>query len=179
MFQGVTSPKSNKSWEYEVIEMKKQLMKRGILGFPLGIALGFVIPIVISAYVGDGSFYPVTPALIAAIGNELHAVMLQTALCGIIGSVFAIASLIWKLDAWSLAKQSGVYFAIACIVMLPIAYVAGWMQHSIKGVLFYVGIFLAIFVFVWLIQYFAWRSNIKKMNAGVKNSSDRNDGNGV
>ena len=97
--------------------MKNQIIKRGLVGFPVGIAIGFVITLIISACVGDGSYYPVTPELIGSTGNELNAVILQTVLCGIMGSGFAMASVIWELDSWSLAKQSGIYFLIACIIM--------------------------------------------------------------
>jgi uncharacterized membrane protein (DUF485 family) len=151
--------------------MKKKLITRGLLGFPLGIAIGFVITVMISVCIGDGSFYPVTPELIKTIGNELGAVVLQTILCGIMGSGFAMASVIWEIDSWSLAKQSGIYFSVACIVMLPIAYAANWMEHSISGILSYAGVFVAIFVFVWLIQYFVWKNKIKKMNDRVKKGS--------
>lgn len=151
--------------------MKKQIIKRGLVGFPAGIAIGFVITLIISACVGDGSYYPVTPELIGLMGNELNAVILQTVLCGIMGSGFAMAYVIWELDSWSLAKQSGIYFFVACIVMLPIAYVTNWMKHSIGGILCYVGIFIIIFVFVWLIQYFVWKSKIKKMDDSVKKTS--------
>ena len=48
--------------------------------------------------------------------------------------------------------------------MLPIAYIAGWMEHSISGFLSYVGIFVAIFIAVWLAQYLSWKRKIKKMN---------------
>lgn len=64
--------------------MKKQILSRGLVGFPVGIAIGFVITLIISAYIGDGSYYPVTPELIGSMGNELNAVILQTVLCGII-----------------------------------------------------------------------------------------------
>ena len=144
--------------------MKKQIIKRGLFGFPVGIAIGFVITIIISVCVRDGNFYPVTPELIETMGNEVNAVILQTVLCGIMGTGFAMASVIWELDSWSLAKQSGIYLLIACIIMLPIAYIANWMEHSIGGFLSYVGIFVAIFVAVWLAQYLIWKGKIKKMN---------------
>lgn len=147
--------------------MKKQLVKRGLFGFPVGIAVGFVITLMISACVGDGSFYPVTPELIDSMGSELNAVALQTALCGLMGTGFAMASLIWELDSWSLARQSGVYFALACMIMLPVAYIANWMEHSLGGFLAYVGIFVAIFLAVWLAQYLSWRRKIRKMNERV------------
>lgn len=144
--------------------MKKQIIKRGLFGFPVGIAIGFVITIIISVCVRDGNFYPVTPELIETMGNEVNAVILQTVLCGIMGTGFAMASVIWELESWSLAKQSGIYFLIACIIMLPIAYIANWMEHSIGGFLSYVGIFVAIFIAVWLAQYLSWKRKIKKTN---------------
>ena len=58
--------------------MKRKIIKRGFLGFPLGIAIGYVITVIISVCVGDGSFYPVTAELIDTMGNELNAVVFQT-----------------------------------------------------------------------------------------------------
>lgn len=152
--------------------MKRKIIKRGFLGFPLGIAIGYVITVIISVCVGDGSFYPVAAELIDTVGNELNAVVLQTVLCGIMGMGYAMASVIWDIDSWSLAKQSGVYFAIACVVMFPIAYIANWMKHDIVGILSYVGIFVAIFIFVWLIQYLVWKDKVKRMNNGIQNSNN-------
>lgn len=56
--------------------MKKQILSRGLVGFPVGIAIGFVITLIISACIGDGFYYPVTPELIGSMGNELNAVIL-------------------------------------------------------------------------------------------------------
>lgn len=147
--------------------MKKKMILRGLFGLPVGIAIGFVITLIISACIGNGAFYPVTPELIDTVGNELNAVVLQTVLCAVMGAGFAAASVIWELDAWSLAKQSGVYFLVISVIMLPIAYVMNWMKHTVFGVLSYVGIFAAIFVVVWLSQYLLWKRKIRKMNALV------------
>ncbi|MGN1234718.1 MAG: DUF3021 domain-containing protein [Christensenellaceae bacterium] len=152
--------------------MKQKLMLRGLTGFPLGIAIGFVITILCSVGVGDGRYYPVTAELIERTGSELNAVVLQTALCGVMGSGFAMASLIWEIDAWSLVKQSAIYFSIACAIMLPIAYVTNWMKHSLGGILAYVGIFVAIFLIVWLIRYCVWKIKVRKLNARI-NGEDR------
>ena len=148
--------------------MKKKLIQRGILGFPLGIAIGHVITVIGSICIGDGLFHPLNPELVRTMGDELHAILLQTALCGIMGTGFAAASVIWEIDSWSLAKQSGIYFAVACLVMFPISYFANWMPHTTGGVLSYVGIFAGIFVFTWLAQYFVWRGRIRRMNEGIK-----------
>lgn len=153
--------------------MKKKIILRGLFGLPVGIAIGFEITLLISICIGDGSFYPVTSELIQTTGNELNAVVLQTILCAILGVVFAMASVIWEIDSWSLAKQSGVYFLIISVVMLPIAYFANWMKHSITGVLSYVGIFVMIFAAVWISQYLLWKRRIKKMNARIHGEDDQ------
>lgn len=153
--------------------MKKKVILRGLFGLPVGIAIGFVITLLISICIGDGAFYPVTPELIQMMGNQLNAVILQTILCAILGGGFAMASVIWEIDSWSLAKQSGVYFLVISVVMLPIAYFANWMKHSIAGILSYVGIFVMIFAAVWISQYLLWKRRIKKMNARIHGEDDQ------
>ena len=148
--------------------MKKTLIKRGFLGFPLGIAIGFVISLIISIYIGDGTFHPARQELIKTMGDELKALIFQTVLSGIMGSGFAMSSVIWEIDSWSLAKQSGIYFMIACIIMFPIAYITNWMSHSIGGILSYIAIFVVIFVLAWIIQYFSWKRKITRVNDSIK-----------
>lgn len=82
----------------------------------------------------SGTIY--VPAFVESVGNEVVASALQT------GSCF------------------GIYSAI----MFPVAYITNWMEHSLKGVLYYIGIFAAIFIFVWLIQYFSVRRKINAIN---------------
>lgn len=79
--------------------MKKKLIGRGLLGFPVGIAIGYVIMVVISICIGDGLFLPVTPELVNKMGSELNAVLIQTVLSGIMGTGFAMASVIWEIDS--------------------------------------------------------------------------------
>ena len=132
--------------------MKKKFVKRIWIGFPVGIAMGYIITLVISACIGDGTVYSATPEFVQRMGTELSAVILQTALCGVLGSGFAAASVIWEIDSWSLAKQSGVYFIVIGAILL------------VAGLLSYVGIFIGIFMAVWLSQYLCWKARIKKMN---------------
>ncbi len=144
--------------------MKKQLIMRGLMGFPMGVIIGYAITIIISLAIADGHYYPVTPSLSQALGSEMLAVILQAVLCGLMGSAFSMMSIIWQTDSWSLAKQSGIYFGLACVVMLPAAYLLNWMEHSLKGFLIYFFIFVMIFAFTWISQYIAWKVKIKKMN---------------
>lgn len=147
--------------------MKREMIRRGLGGFPLGITIGHIITILVSLNIGDGFFYAVNPELISRMGNELNAVILQVLLCGLVGAGCAMASVIWDMDSWSLAKQSGVYFIIVSLIMFPISYVANWMQHTVSGILLYIGIFVIIFVLVWFLQYMVWKWKIDKLNKRI------------
>ena len=147
--------------------MKKSLLKRLLLGFPLGIALSFLITLLISLSVGDGNFYPCVPELVQQMGNELNAVVLQTILSGVMGAAFAAASLIWQTERLSLAAQTALYLAVISISTFPIAYFAYWMPHTTGGVLLYIGLFLLIFLGIWLLQFFIWRTRVSRMNQQI------------
>lgn len=144
--------------------MKKQAIVRGLLGFPLGIAIGYIITIFGSLAWGQDNYAACVPSLVDTVGSEIGAVMLQAGLSGLLGASFAAASVIWDIERWSLARQTGVYFLVASLTMLPIAYLAEWMAHTIAGFLLYFSIFLAIFAVIWAAQYFFWKHRIKKLN---------------
>lgn len=148
--------------------MKKRAFKLALTGFPIGVLVGYLITIAISLIFGNGRYYPVNPELSQMVGSELGAVILQSALCGLLGAGFAAASAIWTIEKWSIAKQSAVYFAVTAGVMLPISYVNRWMEHTLTGFLSYFGIFAAIFVVVWLAQYITWKIRLKRLNEQIK-----------
>ena len=104
--------------------MKKQLVQLALFGFPIGITIGYVITLIISISIGNGLYYPVNTEFITTAGGELNAVLIQTLLSGVVGSAFSMGSLVWDIDSWSLAKQTAVYFAIACVAMFPISYLS-------------------------------------------------------
>lgn len=148
--------------------IKKEVLKRLLLGVPFGIAIGYVITILISVGLGDGEYYPCVPTLVETVGTPLRAVILQTVLCSILGAVSCAGSVIFSLDRWSILKQSAVYFLILSGAMMPIAYVLYWMEHSLWGAIGYFFVFVLIFIFVWFSQYIAWKIKLKKMNQKLK-----------
>jgi hypothetical protein len=149
--------------------MKKQIFLRGLLGVPLGIAIGYFITIVNSLTIGNGSYSACVPSLVDTFGSEIEAVVFQAVLMGVLGACFGAASLIWEVESWSIAKQTGIYFLVSSLAMFPIAYFTEWMEHSILGFLIYFGIFVAIFIVVWVLQYFIWRKKIDQFNEKIKN----------
>ncbi len=150
--------------------MKKIIIFRSILGFPVGIAIGYLITIFISLCWADGYYAPCVPELISATGNEINAVILQAILCGFLGAGFAASSVIWEIENWSILKQTGIYFIIVSVIMLPTAYFSYWMEHSIAGFFSYFGIFVLIFAFIWMIQFVIGKRNVRKMNENLSNA---------
>ncbi len=135
----------------------------------MGIAIGQIINVLISLIEGNGDFIICAPEFIEQIGNEALAGAVQTLLCGIMGSGFAATSVIWEIENINIAAQTGICFGIYAVIMLPIAYFTGWMEHSMGGIISYILLFVGIFVSVWIIQYFTWKNKIKAINSKLVN----------
>lgn len=151
---------------------KKKIIKRFALGFPLGITIGYLITIAISLVWGGGYYSPCVPALVSTMRNEINAVLLQAFLSGLLGAGFAAASVIWELENWSVVKKTGIYFGIASVLMLPIAYFLYWMEHSVTGFFSYFGIFALIFILIWAMEFIIGRYTVGKLNAHLHKASE-------
>lgn len=144
--------------------MKKKMIIRGIQGLPLGIAIGYVITILLSVIWGEGYYSPCVPELENVAGGEIQAVILQAALCGLLGAVFGAASVIWDVEEWSIVRQTGTYFVIVCAAMMPMAYILRWMEHSMAGFVQYFVVFIIVFIVVWVSKYLIMKRKIQAIN---------------
>jgi len=150
---------------------EKKLLKRCLLGAPLGLAISTVITIAISICVGDGMYYAVVPELIADSGSEINAVVIQAVLSLIYGAAWAGASVVWESDGWSLLKQTVVHLLVCSAATFPIAYFARWMPHNAKGIALYFGIFVVIYLVIWLSQYSTMKKRVKQLNEKLQKSA--------
>ena len=148
--------------------MKKELFFRVFVGILGGVVISYFITIGISLVIADGNYYPCVPSLVKRFDNEVTAVIVQTVLSAILGMGFGACSIIWEKDEWSLLKQTSIYFGIVSVLMMTVAYICEWMEHSVKRVLVYFAIFFAIFVVVWIVQYFTWKIRISKIEEGIQ-----------
>ena len=146
--------------------MKKALL-RGLIGFPIGVTIGYAITILTSLALGKGHYSPVVPEMAEQFGSEIAAVVIQFVLCGVMGVAFAAMSVIWENERLNLAAQSGVNFLLSVCTMIPIAYVCCWMEHSLSGVLNYLAIFAGIYASIWVAMFFVYRARIKEINADL------------
>lgn len=149
--------------------MRRKVFIRTLHGFPVGVLIGYMITIFISLVWGKGSYVACNPDFISTMGNEINAIILQSILCGILGSGFAASSVIWELERWSLARQSATNFLILSVIMMPMAYLLHWMEHTWRGFLSYYGIFALIFIAIWVFMFLCGKYNVTKINENLKN----------
>lgn len=150
--------------------MKKEIIRRCLIGAPAGVAVCFIEAILQSYYFGGERFYPVVPAMAERFGGELNAVAIQTAFVLLYGAMWGGTSVIWEND-WSLLRQTLTHLAIVSLATFPVAWVAQWMAHSVKGVIVYFGMFFVIYFLVWVIMTTISRIQIRKINSELKRSS--------
>ena len=145
--------------------MKKTVLARSLLGFPLGVFIAQTLLIIISLI--QGAYTPVEIHLVQQMG-VLPAVILQYVLSGILGAAFGGASCIWVMQDWSLLKQTSLHFAVSVVAMFPIGWLNWWMPHNIIGALIYIAIFVAIYVVIYTVCFFVWKNKIQKMDARIQ-----------
>lgn len=148
--------------------MKKEILKRCLFGMPVGMAISTIITILISLTVGDGRYYAAVPSLANDMGSEINAVMLQAVLSMLYGAAWSGASVVWDAEGWSLLKMTIVHLLITSFATFPIAYFARWMPHSKTGILIYFGIFVAIYLGIWVSQYSAMKKRVQQMNEKIQ-----------
>ena len=152
--------------------MLKKVLLRCLFGAPIGLAIGTVITIIISLTVGDGVYYAVVPELIRDCGSEINAVVFQSILSLIYGAAWAGASVIWENERWSILKQTVIHLIICSAATFPIAYFARWMPHNANGVLLYFGIFVVIYIVIWLSQYSSMKKKVQQINERLNKKSE-------
>ena len=113
------------------------------------------------------------PELVALAGSESGAVALQAAVACLVGAGFAGSSVVWEVERWGLARQTGVYFLLLALFMLPAAYAMHWMEHSLAGFAWYFGAFAAFFALIWAAELLAGRRSVRRLNARLAQRQGR------
>ena len=148
-------------------ELKKEAVKRAIMGFMYGVFIGQTILILESLMARDGNFYPVAASLVELAGTKIGAVIIQYFLTGIIGTTFAATTVLFEIDNWSLLKQTIIHFIITSIVMYIAGFLCGWFPHKLSSTLIWFGIFIVIYVIFWICFSSYYKNKVKKMNEAL------------
>jgi len=153
--------------------MLKKIIKRFATGFIIEVFVTYLITIINSVLIGDGTYYFVTPGLLKTCSTTLNAVVLQFFLAGFLGAVMGVSSIIWEIDKWSLTLQTVVHFLVITISMLIIAYLCYWMPHSVKGFVFWISMFIIIYIIIWIICYSNYKHKINQINKTLSEKGNK------
>ncbi len=137
------------------------------MGVPAGIGISSVITLCISYAINDGSYYPVPPALAAACGSILKAVLVQTLVSALIGTVSVAAAAIWNTDSWNLTQQILIDFAVRFGAIAGGGWLCRWYPHTRTGFVSMTVIFAVIYIGIWVSQWLLHRRRIRQINEFV------------
>ena len=145
-----------------------------VFSFLSGIGIGHLISIIVSAIISKGTDYgAVVPSFVTMKGGNMFVATLVAALVyGAIGTIFAVASEVWRKEQWSLLTRSAVYYSVTIIPLFLAAMLLHWFEFSIVNVLIFIGQFTLIFIVIWVINYLVIRRQIKAINAKIKEKNN-------
>lgn len=152
--------------------MKKDFFKRALIGAPVGVLISLIISIVISYAINDGTYYATVPGFNELCGGQVNAVAVQTAGVMLYGAIMAGASVIWENEKWSLTRQTVTHLIVCSLATLPAAYFMQWIEQSVAGVLSYYGMFLLVYLFIWLVSYFSMKRKVTELNKEMEKRQD-------
>lgn len=146
--------------------MKKQLVIRALIGSLLGVCVSNIICLIIAFC--TGTYYVCAPECAELFGSEIAGATAQFFLSGVLGAVYGAATVIWEVSSWSLLRATITHFLVTTIVFLPVSALLGWCALDLKGVLMYLGIFIFMYICIWISQYFSYKRKIQKINQALK-----------
>ena len=147
--------------------MLKEIIKRGLLGFMIGVFIGETILILESINAADGNFYAVSAYLTSNAGSELGAVIVQYLITGILGLTFSAGSIIFEIDRWSLLLQTVVHFAVTSVIMYISGFFCGWFPHTVSSTVIWFVMFIIIYVIFWVSFYNYFKKKTREINESL------------
>lgn len=137
--------------------MKKKLRIYMAVGFLLGMAIGNAI-----AWFTGPKGVPASPMLIARVGPT-GAVLLQSLLSGVYGSLCMGGVLLYEIESWPLAKSTLVHYLLIALPYPVLAKLLGWSRGAAETFAVLL-IQLAAFSLIWLIMYLRCRAQVRELN---------------
>lgn len=129
----------------------KTFLKRSILGIMFGSFLALVTTFSV-IYFGNREVLDAAMFVRNAGGSVL---------CG---WLFAVASLLFENDKFSLAVKTALHFAFVSVFYFIIAFVTRWFPFTWSGFVIMLGIFVAFYLLIWLSFYMYFRKQAARLN---------------
>lgn len=135
--------------------MRGRLIKRMILGFLLGAAIGNLITWFFGSYVSS--------VLVARMGSVPAAILVQSLVSGLYGSFALAGTLFYDIEQWSLTRSSVMHFLVIAVLYVPAAMFLGWADSATE-ILIVEGILLVAYFIIWLVIYLRYKKEVRSLN---------------
>ena len=151
--------------------MKLRILRRALLGFLAGIAVGNLI-VIISGFISEGELLLFESSLLEKTGSEAGAFLVQTMLSGLYGAIGMGGAIVYELEDWPLLNASVIHYLIITLAFFPIGLYLGWMSPTLKDFLV-IAVMLGIMnSIIWLTMYAVYHFEVEELNHLLKRNSD-------
>lgn len=141
----------------------KKILRNGVVGAMSGVTGGVLISLAFSAAFSS-TYMPSTPRFMAHFSSSVSAMGASVLLWAMMGVLWGTSILIFRIDSWSMTRQTVVHFAICYVVYTLLAELAGWFPQTFVW-LRYTILFIGIYVWIWLTQYLWAKAYVARINA--------------
>ena len=135
--------------------MRSRMIRRIILGFLLGTAIGNLIAWFFGSYVSS--------MLVARMGSVPAAILVQSLVSGLYGSFALTGTLFYDVEQWSLTRSSVMHFLVIAVLYVPTAMFLGW-ANSATEILIIEGNLLVDYFIIWLVIYLRYKKKVRSLN---------------
>ena len=143
--------------------MLKKTIKRAGIGFLIGMVIGNFIAF-FTGYISDSTDQLMSEALIQKIGGEDAAFLIQSLLSGLYGAICFGGITIHEIERLPLSVSCLGHCMIMVLCYIPISLFLGWSE-SIIDLLIMAGIQISTYFVIWMIIYFSYKKEIRKLNS--------------
>lgn len=136
------------------MSIKKELIKRFVLGAPFGLVLTQLITVF--SVMGHET-----------VTLEVNSYIILFFASLLLGGYLSAASIVYNIEQWGLMRQTSIHL----ILMIPfffVAYYLGWLPISIGGILLYIIAWLCAYGVLWNIIRIHYKNVAKDLNEGIK-----------
>ncbi len=153
-----------------MMSFRSRVITLAAFGFALGMFIGIVLTMVlVTRDMADGSLYFCVPEFTEAVGDPVKAFIIEALLSGLLGAVGMGGSAVYGLESWSILKATIVHFILTVIANFSVCYALKWLSPlDIPGNIIMLIIFIAVYVIIWLSNYFAARFRVSEINNELK-----------
>ena len=147
--------------------MRKKLIVLAGIGFLVGVFVGYLIP-----WMASGGKHVFSPEFLDRFGSVGTAILLQTLISGLYGSVCMGGTVLYQMERWPLALVSALHYLLCAVPYIPIAFLLGWVSN-LKELLLVEGVMLVIYFIIWLIMSLRYKSMVRELNKLVERAKEK------